>query len=127
MLQFFEYIQGVWISRAISESIWGYPIVGALHVLALALFGGALLLSHLSDELRGVKAVGLTIVLATGVLLFAAGAVGYSDSVFLRIKIVLLVLILLNSLQRRFVRLRVWGSLVLWAAVIFASRGIAYL
>jgi len=127
MLEFLEHIQGGWISRAISESIWGYPIVGALHVLALALFGGAVLVSHLSGELRAVKTAGVTILLATGVLLFASGAVGYSDSVFFRIKLVLLVLIALNAIQTKFVRFRGRVSLALWAAVIFASRGIAYL
>jgi hypothetical protein len=127
MLELLQQIQGTWLSRAISESIWGYPIVGALHVLAVALFGGTLLVSHLSDELRALKAVGLTMVLTTGVLLFAAGAVGYSDSVFFRIKLVLLVLIAVNALQTRFARIRTRVSLILWVAVIFASRGTAFL
>ena len=127
MHQFLEQIQSLWLSRAISETVWGYPIVGAIHVLALALFGGAVLVAHLSDELRVLKAVGVTIILTTGVLLFAAGAVGYSDRVFFRIKLVLLALLALNALQTKFVRFRAWTSLALWAAVIFASRGIAYL
>ena len=140
MLEFLERVQGTWLSRAISESVWGYPIVGAVHVLAIALFGGAVLISDLSTlrlafrnsseitgDLRMLRSVGLVIVLTTGVLLFASGAVGYYDRFFFRIKIVLLVLIFLNALQTRFVRLRAWLSLALWAAVIFAARGTAYL
>jgi len=47
-----ERIQAAWVSRAISESTWGYPLIGALHVLAIAIFGGAVLIprgSHVAQ------------------------------------------------------------------------------
>ena len=124
-----ERIQGAWLSRVISESTWGYPTVGALHVLAVVLFGGVVLLPQFRDSLRWLQRVGLTLVLSTGVLLFAAGAAGYYEKTFFRIKIGLLILIFLNSVagsQSQRKKMHAAIALVLWATVIFASRGIAF-
>jgi general stress protein CsbA len=125
-------IQDAWVSRAIAESTWGYPIVGALHVLAIALFGGAVLAPHLRviafSDVRWIRRVGLALVVITGALVFASGAVGYYRSSSFRIKMVLLGLITMNALVSRQHRNKFNSSLalVLWAAVIFASRGIAF-
>jgi general stress protein CsbA len=125
-------IQDAWVSRAIAESTWGYPIVGALHVLAIALFGGAVLAPHLRviafSDVRWIRRVGLALVMITGAFVFASGAVGYYGSSSFRIKMVLLGLIALNAIASRRHRSKRSSAiaLVLWAAVIFASRGIAF-
>lgn len=126
--EFCEHIQAAWASRAISESTWGYPLVGALHVLALALAGGAILIPQLRDEVRWIRRVGVTLVVLTGTLLFASGAVRYYESTSFRIKLTLLALIILNAIvsSRHRSKLHTVISLALWAAVIFASRGIAF-
>jgi hypothetical protein len=141
-----ELLQDASLSRWIGGSIWGYPIVGAAHVLAIAVFGGALLWPHLqafgflrpgrdpgsSFDLRAMKCVGLAIVLVTGSLLFAAGAVRYYESTFFRFKAALLVMLVLNAAAafhaRGATRAKLHSALALtlWAAVIFAARGIAY-
>ena len=123
-----ERLQDTWLSQTISQSTWGYPIIGAIHVLAIALFGGAVILTNV-DDVRWLKSVGLTAVIATGALLFISAPVRYYDSTFFRIKMVLLALILVNStlLFRQRSALRLGIALVLWAAVIFAARGIAFL
>jgi hypothetical protein len=51
-MELLERIQATWISEVISQSTWGYPIVGALHVLAIALFGGALLVGNVEEVRR---------------------------------------------------------------------------
>jgi len=97
------------LSRTIAETTWGYPIAGALHVLAIALVGGAVLAPHLRvlafAEVRWFRCIGLTLVVLTGVLVFASGAVGYYGSSSFRIKMALLVLLSLNAIassrQRR--------------------------
>jgi hypothetical protein len=130
ILQFCERIQDAWPSRIISESTWGYPIVGALHVLALALFGAALLIPFAHGvELRWLRRVGLALILTTGTLLFASSAARYYNSTFFRIKLVLLALLLLNAIAARYdgKRMHAAIALVLWAAIIFAARGIAFL
>lgn len=121
------------MSRAIAESTWGYPIVGALHVLAIAFFGGAVLAPHLRGlafvDVRWTRRVGLTLVVITGALVFASGAVGYYKSTSFRIKMALLALIALNALaasRQHRSKLHSAIALALWAAVIFASRGIAF-
>jgi hypothetical protein len=137
-------IQDAWISQVISTTTWGYPIVGALHVLAMAVCGGTVLYTDLSAlgivfrgpdagaaarDVRGLKAAGLVMVLGTGALLFASGAVYYYGSVGFRVKMALLALILLNAIadsRSRYARLHAGISLALWAGVVFASRAIAF-
>jgi hypothetical protein len=138
VLELLEAIQDTGISRAISESTWGYPVIGAVHVLAIALFGGTVLITNLrglsglqlARDVRRLKVFGLTVVIATGALLFASGAVRYYESGAFRIKLVLLALLLLNalaaSLRRRNSALHSGVALALWAGVIFAARGIAF-
>src|SRR5262245_61608131 len=101
-----DQIQSAWVSRAISESTWGYPIVGALHMLAIALFGGAVLIPDLPDEARWIRRVGMTLVVLTGTLLFASGAVRYYESTSFRIKMGLLGLVVLNAIGSRRGKLR---------------------
>ena len=133
ILEWCQRIQDTWLSRTIAETTWGYPIVGALHVLAIALFGGAILAPHFSvlefADVRLVRRIGLTLAVVTGALVFASGAVVYYASTSFRIKMALLALLALNAIafrQRRRSKLHSAITLALWAAVIFASRGIAF-
>ena len=84
MMDLLERLQDTWLSQTISQSTWGYPIIGAIHVLAIALFGGAVILTNV-DDVRWLKSVGLTVVIATGALLFISAPVRYYDSTFFRI------------------------------------------
>ena len=99
------------------ESIWGYPIIAAIHVLGLAWFGATVLTGP--DEFKTLKRIGLVVVLASGALLFGLHPVRYSASVSFRIKMLLLVLVLSLKLPRVV-------TLGLWLAIIFAARGIAF-
>jgi hypothetical protein len=125
-------LQDTWVSRAISESTWGYPLVGAFHVLALALVGGALLIPHLrgrAENFRWLRRAGLALVVLTGALLFASGAARYAASASFRIKMILLVLLGLNAIaasRRGITKRHSVIALALWTAVIFAARGIAF-
>jgi hypothetical protein len=127
-LELCERIQAAWLSRAIGESTWGYPIVGALHVLALALFGGAMLIPQFREEVRWIRRIGLTLVVLTGILLFSAGAARYYESTSFRIKMALLALIVVETITFSGSRSKRHSAitLALWAAVIFAARGIAF-
>ena len=133
ILEIFERIQETGLSRAIAESTWGYPIVGALHVLAIAFVAGWTLLAarrngvpvESSREIRRWKAAGFVLVLLTGLLLFISQPVHYYGRVAFRVKLVLIALAILCAALRQTSRFP-WMTLVLWAAVIFAARGIAY-
>ena len=124
-------IQETWLSQAISHSTWGYPILSAIHVLAMALFGGTVLVTDLrimgvTTELRGWRWIGFLIVVLTGLLLFVSNPVRYSASAFFRIKMLLLLLLAINAVLFPRARFAAYLSLTLWIAVIFASRGIAF-
>jgi hypothetical protein len=121
----------MWLSQVISHSTWGYPIVSAIHVLAMVLFGGTVLVTNLrimgvTTELRGWRWIGFLIVTLTGVLLFIANPARYSASAFFRLKMLLLILLGINAVLFPRARFAAYLSLTLWIAVVFASRGIAF-
>ena len=109
-----QWIQETAASTALRESTWGFPILGAVHVLGIAWFGGALLVAPATAWRR----IGLAVMLVTGALLFYVEPLKCYHSVAFWIKMALLGLIGVNPLRR--------FSLVLWAGVIFAARGIAF-
>jgi hypothetical protein len=128
---FLHQVQELWLSQAISHSTWGYPIVSAVHVLAMTLFAGTVLVTDLrilgvTTELRGWRWIGFLIVALTGILLFIANPVRYSASAFFRLKMLLLFLSGANAVLFPRARLAAYLSLILWITVIFASRGIAF-
>jgi hypothetical protein len=97
------------------ESLWGYPIVAAIHVLGLAWFGGTVLVDRGTQTL---KRIGLALMILSGAVLFGMHAGRYGSSFAFQIKLLLLVA-LAFPLPRRV-------SLALWIAIILASRGIAF-
>ena len=99
------------------ESIWGYPIIAAIHVLGLALFGATVL--NGCRRIQDLEESGLAVMLLSGALLFGMHPGMYWGSVAFRLKILLLVLVLGLKLPRAV-------SLALWLAIIFAARGIAF-
>jgi len=117
-----QWIQDTWISTLIRESTWGYPIVGAIHVLGLAWFGGLILV----DGYRAWKRAGLAFMLASGIIVFASQPVRYYESVSFRIKMAAIVLAGVNAWllpKSKSTTPLIW---ILWIAIIFASRGIAF-
>lgn len=114
LLAICQWMQETAASTALRESTWGFPIFGALHVLGMAWFGGALFF----EPERAWRRIGLAVMLATGALLVYIDPLKCYHSISFWIKMALLGLIGLNPLRRL--------SLALWAAVIFAARGIAF-
>jgi hypothetical protein len=119
-MPFLEWLQATHLSAAIGESTWAVPIIGTIHVLGIAWFAGGVLIRD--PQLRNWKRIGLAIILLSGALLFCAQPVRLYASVSFRIKLALLVLIAIAPRGKGTVGL----SLVLWAATIFAARGIAF-
>jgi hypothetical protein len=102
------------------ESIWGYPIIGAVHVLAVVWFGGTVLVSEWSAELSAIRRIGLALILVSGFMLFLLHPSQYANSYSFRLKMALLILLTRTKTASPV-------SLILWIAVIFAARGIAFL
>jgi hypothetical protein len=100
----------------LAQSTWGVPAVGALHVLGVAWFGGLVFVEGLR-KWRWFAAAYLGL---TGLALFLANPTRTWDSGAFRIKLGLLAVILVLPARARGV------TIVLFAAVILAARGIAY-
>ena len=130
ILELARLLQDTSVRLDLSQSTWTVPIIAAIHVLAIAwfggtVFGGAVLVPD--SRLRRFRWIGLAILLFTGFLLFWSQPLRLYYSQFFRAKILLLVLIaLVACLPARLGRFRILVPLVLWAGVILASRGIAY-
>jgi hypothetical protein len=159
LLPFCEWLASTSWSVALHESLWVYPLVESTHVWSLALFVGfsaVLDLRLLGFSLRRVPMsevarrllpwmiAGFSIMVVTGLLLFYAIPVRTYQSVFFRLKVILLLLAGMNVFVFHsgvFRRVAEWDrdpvppkaarragafSLALWIAIIFAGRMIAY-
>ena len=154
-----EWVYGTTVSVAIRESEWLFPIIETIHVLGLSLSVGLLFVSDLrliglaltrraaSDlwsQLWPWMMVGFVIMFVSGALLFWSQPIKAYQSIFFRIKLLLLVCAALNAAYyhatvfRRIrewdadpippiqARLTGWLSLALWVGVIAAGRTMAY-
>jgi uncharacterized membrane protein len=110
------WIESTDLSIAIRQGGLPYPIIGGVHLLSIALFGGMLLVTDLrllgwamrrrkvSDvmsQLRRWKWLGLIVVVATGLLLMWAEPVRLYKSPSFWIKMVLFILVGIHSLVFR--------------------------
>jgi len=120
LLALCRWIQATQSSTLLRESTWGFTILGALHVLGIAWFGGAVLFS----AMRAWKRIGAAWMLLTGALLFWLEPLKCYYSISFRVKLILLLLLVFAAfLPPKFATA---VSLILWAAVILASQGIAF-
>jgi hypothetical protein len=120
LLAICRWIQDTPSSTLLRESTWGFAILGSLHVLGIAWFGGAVLF----QAMHNWKRIGLVWMLLTGGLLFWLEPLKCYYSLSFRLKFLLLLsLSLAVLLPPRLAR--AW-SLILWAPVILASQGIAF-
>ena len=125
-----QWIHSTAFSAVLAGSTWAYPVIGGLHVLGIAWFGGAVLLSALhrrNGEGRPRAAMlwtGGAIMVLTGALLFAIEPLLCAGSKSFRVKLLLLVTLAAASKVRS--KIAVPLTLTLWAGVLLASRGIAF-
>lgn len=142
---------GTWMRGA-----WGYPLVNVLHLAGLVLLVGPIVLLDLrllgagrafdadavSRVLTPLAVAGLVLLLATGVMLFAADAGALVQHRLMQLKALAVALAVVNALWFRLAFARYlphWDrdapgparasaacSIVLWTAVFVAGRMIAY-
>jgi hypothetical protein len=130
LLTLAQWVHSMAFSAALAGSTWAYPLIGGLHVLGIAWFGGAVLLSALNPrdkEARPRPSVlwtGAAIMLLTGALLFADEPLLCSGSRSFSVKMLLLAALAAATQVRS--KIATPLKLTLWAAVLLASRGIAF-
>jgi hypothetical protein len=142
MTEFFAGLQNIGLFAYIRESSYLYLAVLVVHLAALALFGGMVLMTDLRllgvamrsysvaeimDGLRVPKRFGLGLTVVSGLLLFGSQAEQYTNDAWFWSKMALLVLLVLNYL---IFRRGAYGgkatavfSLLLWTGVVCAGRG----
>ncbi len=159
LLGFCQWLAETHWSVALHESLWVYPLVESTHVWALALFFGfAMILdlrllglalsqvpvSEVAKKLLPWTIAGFILMIVTGGLLFYAIPVRTYQSIFFRVKVLMLILAGINvwvfhstiwrrvaewdrdPVTPRSARFAGAASLVLWVCIIFAGRMIAY-
>ena len=156
LLPIFRWFDETWIGDAINESNWLFPAIEGVHIVALALLLGAIVVldlrlfgvmlrtkptAQLYRELAPWILCSLVVILATGLMLFASEALkAYSSGPF-QVKIVLLFAAILShyTIHRKVANADeghfspLWAkaaatvSLVLWFGVGYAGRAIGFL
>lgn len=106
LLAFFEWIENSGIGRAVRESLWAFAVIESIHLIALVMLGGAVLLvdmrllnlglrqrpvAELARDAQRFFSAGLVLLILSGSALFASEAVKCYYSVPFRIKIITIV------------------------------------
>ena len=127
LLTLAQWVHSTALSASLAGSTWAYPVIGGLHVLGIAWFGGAVLLSALRPRDPARPAIlwtGATMMLLTGVLLFVTEPLLCAGSQSFRVKMLLLLALAATTKIRS--KMATPVALTLWAGVLLASRGIAF-
>jgi hypothetical protein len=154
LLPFFQWCETSSLGSAIRDSVWLFPVVEAVHLVALALIGGAVLmvdLRLLGCTLRRESATqvarnaqpwlvgSLTVLLVSGVFLFSSEALKcyYNPPFWAKMTALFLAIVYTFTIRRRVLentdrftqgRLQVVAavSLILWSSVGVAGRFIGF-
>jgi hypothetical protein len=155
LLPFFEWCENAELIVAMRSSLWLFPVIESVHLMGLALIGGALLIVDLRllglglrrqpvpDLARDAERwlIGsLMVMLPTGFLLFMSSAVKcyYLPVFWLKMATLLMALVFTFSIRRRVAMAvgtglnPVWPkvvggvSLLLWSTVAIAGRFVGF-
>ena len=154
MLPLFQWCENSGLMVAMRSSLWLFPVIESLHLMGLALTGGAVLMVDLRLLGFGLRRqpvalvardaerwliISLFVMLPTGFLLFMASAVKcyYLPAFWVKMTALLLALVFTFSVRRRVardteIRTNSWTrlvavvSLALWSSVAIAGRLIGF-
>jgi hypothetical protein len=154
LLPFFEWCEASFIGQAIRDSLWLFPVIEAVHLLALASLGGAALIVDLRLLGVGLRQpvreiardaqrwlyVSLAVILTTGVALFLSEAIKcyYNPSFWVKMTALPLALAFTFTVKRRITRredhaISPWTarlvaltSITLWLVTAAAGRWIGF-
>ena len=159
VIRFMQWLNDTAFSITMRDSTWAEPVVETIHVLTLTLFLGFTVLldlrlldvsmhrrkvSDVVEELNPWLMGGFLVMIVTGVLLFCGDPVAFYNSIFFKVKMLMLLLAGLNvwlfnaTVGRKVAEWEIEAetpgrakaaavvSLVLWVAIVAAGRAIAY-
>jgi hypothetical protein len=155
LLPFFMWCENSAVGEAIRNSTWLFPVIEAVHLLGLAVIGGAVLVvdlrllglglrrqpvAQLARDAQPWLVGSLTVMLATGTLLFTSEAIKCYDHAAFWVKMtsLFLAIVFTFTVQRRVVmsdetRVKpIWSkvvalvSVMLWSGVGIGGRWIGF-
>jgi hypothetical protein len=155
LLSVFRWLEDTGVGRAIRDSIWLFPLIEGVHLVAFAIIGGAIVLVDLrllGLGLRGQPTAvvareaqpwllgALAVMIASGALLFLSEAVKcyYSQPFWVKMSALFLAVLFTFTVRRRVVaadeiparpvrgRLVALASIALWGAVAWGGRWIGF-
>lgn len=154
LLPFFEWCESLWIGRGVVGSLWLFPVIEAVHLLALSVLGGAVLIVDLRLLGTGLKRwspaelwaearpymIGALVMLAlTGVPLFLSEAIKcyYNTSFWVKMTTLPIAVAFAFTVRARATRESVRNttrrqalvgalSIALWVTVAAAGRWIGF-
>ncbi len=154
LLPFFEWCETVWLGRVVVGSLWLFPVIEAVHLLALSVLGGTVLLVDLRllglgltnrrvDELwrdaRPWMIGALAMLICTGVPLFLSEALKcyYNDAFWVKMTTLPFAILFAFTIRARVIRASVRNtarrqamvgalSIALWLTVAAAGRWIGF-
>lgn len=153
LLPLFEWCEATALGVAVKESVWLFPVVEAVHLLALSLLGGALLVvdlrmlgagltgtptAMLARQVRPWLTASVAVLIATGIVLFVSEALKcyYSTPFWVKILTLPVALVFTYAVRQRVAEsettsrgtaaLTGAASIVLWVTVAAAGRWIGF-
>ncbi|HEX6164292.1 MAG TPA: DUF6644 family protein [Vicinamibacterales bacterium] len=155
LLPFFEWCETLWLGRAVVGSLWLFPVIEAVHLLALSVLGGAVLIvdlrllglglkhrsvSELARQARPWMIGALLMLIATGVPLFLSEAIKcyYNTSFWVKMTTLAIAMVFAFTVRSRVTmsdsvrntarRQMLVGalSIALWVTVAAAGRWIGF-
>jgi hypothetical protein len=153
LLPYFEWLESLWLGKAVVGSLWLFPVIESVHLLALSVLGGSILVVDLRMLGFGLKPysvpalardarpflIGAIVTLiATGVPLFLAEAIKcyYSQAFWVKMTTLAIALLYTFTIRARVTRsesvhdtarqLAGALSMALWVTVAAAGRWIGF-
>jgi len=156
LLPIFRFFDKSWLATFISDSRWLFPAIEAVHIVALCLMFGAILMlnlrllgiafnnkpvAQLARELGPWVLCSLLIILASGLMLFSSEAMKAYTSVPFQVKMLFLLAAIVfhytiykhvtktddSKISHIWAKLAAIISIVLWLGVGIGGRGIGFL
>jgi hypothetical protein len=141
-LPFFEWCGKTWLGTAVRDNVLAFPVIETFHLLALAVLLGSVLIVNLrvfglgagrmslSDDLEPWMRISLAVLIVSGIPMAMSEPMKCYESYSFPIKMILLVVAVLwhFAVRRRWSgsKLAATVSILLWAGIGIAGKGIPY-
>ena len=152
LLPVFQWFEATALGTVVRESLWLFPVIECVHLLALALLGGAVLLvelrvlgwglvqqpvPELARKAQPWLNLSVTTIIATGIPMFLSEAIKcyYSPPFWYKMGLLVAAVVFAYTVRRPTLaredgrgggKLLAWVSLALWFGVGFSGRWIAF-